>query len=363
MMSIQAFIEFLKQQYHKYTNSRATKHLISRANSNSDKDALTVQEKSEAKEYWKKYTDISLAFHNYYKNKTGVFYRDYIPEDIYYTKIDPHFNNIAEANYLDNKCYYGWIFHGIPMPMTICKRMNGIWLLGEDEVVSIERLDAIVSKEKSLFVKAATNSYGGAGVYYVSGEQGNIFEALLKVIDDMHGDIIVQKPLSQHADLARVNESSVNTIRVLSLLNRDGTVDVFSVVLRMGISGAKVDNASKGGITCGVSEDGRCKEHGYYSYVNSGKCLTEHPTSKVKFSDIAIPSFEELIATVKKAHAKIPHFRLVSWDMAVDSDGVPNLIEANLFNGEVDFHQLNNGPLFKDKTEAILDEVYGISSQ
>ena len=35
----------------------------------------------------------------------------------------------------------------------------------------------------------------------------------------------------------------------------------------------------------------------------------------------------------------------------------PTLIEANLCNGELDFHQLNNGPLFGEDTERILKEV------
>jgi hypothetical protein len=48
----------------------------------------------------------------------------------------------------------------------------------------------------------------------------------------------------------------------------------------------------------------------------------------------------------------------VSWDIAFDEQENPVLIEANLKDGELDFHQLNNGPLFGDDTEKILDEVF-----
>lgn len=37
----------------------------------------------------------------------------------------------------------------------------------------------------------------------------------------------------------------------------------------------------------------------------------------------------------------------------------PVLIEANLRYGELDFHQLNNGPVFGKDTKKILDEVFG----
>lgn len=36
----------------------------------------------------------------------------------------------------------------------------------------------------------------------------------------------------------------------------------------------------------------------------------------------------------------------------------PVLIEANLCSGELDFHQLNNGPIFGDETKEILMEVF-----
>ena len=57
-------------------------------------------------------------------------------------------------------------------------------------------------------------------------------------------------------------------------------------------------------------------------------------------------------------HAQMPRFRLVSWDFAIDPDGEPVLIEANLHYGELDFHQINNGPIFGEDTEKILKEVF-----
>lgn len=37
----------------------------------------------------------------------------------------------------------------------------------------------------------------------------------------------------------------------------------------------------------------------------------------------------------------------------------PVLIEANLHYGELDFHRLNNGPIFGNDTNKILEEVFG----
>lgn len=336
------------------------KRLAERARKNASGNVLTEDEKKEAVLFYRNTTGktINTVYHNYLKDKSGVFRREYIPEDLYYIYIDPYFNNTKEARFLDNKCYYDYLFAGIAMPKTYLKRLNGIWFDAEGLPIGREAMDDLIRSRSSMFIKAATNSYGGKGVYYVSGESGDAVSLFWEAVGRIKVDIVVQEALKQHPALARVNESSVNTIRALSLLRPDGSVKIYSIILRMGIAGAKVDNASSGGITCGVGFDGHCTEAGYYSYVNAGKRLLDHPTSGLPFKDIVIPGMDKIIAFVEKAALRIPHFRLVSWDIALREDGEPVLIEANFYDGEIDFHQLNNGPLFGEDTEAILREVF-----
>ena len=350
-------IRKLRSNHHKADLAR---RLQKRAKSHSDAEVLTKEEKEEAILFYRNAAGkkLNTVFHNYLKEKTGVFYKEYIPEDLFCNYIDCYFNNVREARFLDNKCYYEYLFTGLAMPKTYLKRLNGIWFSGEGLPVDREAADAILESCPAAFVKAATNSYGGKGVYYISGESGDIVSLFWEAAAKIKVDIVVQEPVRQHPALAKVNESSVNTIRVLSLLRKDGSVKIYSIILRMGMAGKKVDNASSGGITCGVNFDGHCTEAGYYSYVNSGKRLLTHPTSGLPFKDIFIPELDKVTAFVEKAALRIPHFRLVSWDIALREDGEPVLIEANFYDGEIDFHQLNNGPLFKEDTEAILREVF-----
>ena len=49
--------------------------------------------------------------------------------------------------------------------------------------------------------------------------------------------------------------------------------------------------------------------------------------------------------------------KMISWDFAVDESGEPVLIEMNINYGELDFHQLCNGPIFGDQTKEIVKEV------
>ncbi|MCH5278289.1 MAG: hypothetical protein J1E60_00690 [Christensenellaceae bacterium] len=174
------------------------------------------------------------------------------------------------------------------------------------------------------------------------------------MISDIKGDIIIQKPLKQHSELNKLNSTSVNTIRILSLLSRSG-VKIYYSIIRMGINGAKVDNASSGGITCGIQEDGRLKEVGYSS---NGRKYEKHPSLGIKFDSIVIPNYKCAVELVKKLHPRLPHFKLISWDIAIREDAVPVLIETNIHYGELDFHQLNKGPLFGEDTQKILEMVF-----
>lgn len=77
------------------------------------------------------------------------------------------------------------------------------------------------------------------------------------------------------------------------------------------------------------------------------------------FDGYTIPGIHEVWDLVQVAHPMVPHFRLVSWDFAINEEGHPVMIEANLNLGELDFHQLNNGPVFGEDIKKILDEVFG----
>lgn len=49
--------------------------------------------------------------------------------------------------------------------------------------------------------------------------------------------------------------------------------------------------------------------------------------------------------------------RLTSWDLTVDKNEEPVLIEVNLAYGGLFFHQIANEPVFGDLTKKVLSEV------
>lgn len=223
------------------------------------------------------------------------------------------------------------------------------------QIINVDEAAELIMKEDAVFIKESIDSCGGKGVKFLKTKNLDK-DKILSALRSMGDDVIVQAPIRQHPLLSRLNSSSVNTIRMVSLLRKDGSIKIYSTVLRMGIGGAIVDNASSGGITCGITENGILKE---VAYRIDGKKYMEHPDTHVKFNTIQLPDFDKLKDDIKLLHPYFAHYRLISWDIAYDEDGKYILVEANLKHGELDFHQLNNGPLFGEDTEEILKEVYG----
>lgn len=115
------------------------------------------------------------------------------------------------------------------------------------------------------------------------------------------------------------------------------------------------DNASSGGIVVGVDNDMLRK----YAYRTTGEKFSVHPSSGVSFEGITIPGIRNAEELVKQLAPTFPHHRLISWDICIDEEERPVLIELNMHHGQLDFHQMANGPLFGDRTREMLDEVFG----
>ena len=322
-----------------------------------DNIALSSNQKHSVKEFYRNYEKVGLVNFRYYLEKTGHFDVRFIADSIWHTTISSYFNDMRLANYLDNKCLYHLLFPKVRQPELLAWRLNRIWYCREHDgsVVSSDKAIGLM-KGNDCFVKLATNSCGGRGVFFFSNamDVDGIKNTLNKNVG--HNDIVVQKRICQSSTMARLNESSVNTLRVQTLLDRDGTVKILSTIVRMGIGGATVDNASIGGITCGVTETGRLKS---VAYNIEGRKYDSHPDTGLHFEDITIPNYDSVLSMVKEVHPKVPWFRLVAWDIALDEEDQPILLEFNT-NGELGFLQLNNGPVFGDDTKAILDEVYKV---
>ena len=277
----------------------------------------------------------------------------YIPDDLYFMFFCRHFSNIEACAAFDDKNLYDLYFPGIKMPQTLFRRMNGCLLNKYYSPIKEDEALEIIRAEETVIMKASVDSSGGKGVRFMNKKDGDsvISEALCG-----SENYIVQKVIRQHNLLSDIHSSSINTIRIVTLYYQ-GEVCVLSGIVRMGIGESRVDNSSSGGIFCGITDDGHMKKYAYNKWLN---CYSTHPTSGFVFAGTTVPGYDEAKRLCKDLHLRfIQLSRLISWDLAVDIDGTPILIEPNFACGDIDFHQIANGPLFGDFTEIVIRDVFG----
>ncbi len=323
-------------------------------NKNIDKSfKLTKEQKKQIKDFWKPYCRVSPKWAQYYAAKNGQFDPRYIPNDLYFTIIDQHFNSRKLGYGFNDKNYYSLIFPNILQPKVLVRKI-GCFLYSEDYIlIDADSAMNIISSEKEVIIKPTQETGSGRDIsFFKTNESENEIRALL--LDDIEKDYIIQTIVCQHDSLASIYPKALNTIRITTLMMEDG-VHILSAVLRMGSGNSRVDNASNGGISVGINSDGYLNDHGHVLY--SGHQMERHPDGFV-FEGFKVPEFYKVKECAQRLAQYTGNFRLVSWDMTVDKNGNVVLIEANMRKGGIAIHQFNNGPLFGDLTQRVLNEVF-----
>ena len=137
---------------------------------------------------------------------------------------------------------------------------------------------------------------------------------------------IAQSVIEQHDAVDNINDSSVNTLRILTLYSGDEVLP-FRAVWRIGVSGSIIDNWSSGGLLIGVDiETGATKGKAWQKKPR--KSFTHHPDSGERISGFEIPFFDDAFDIVKRAHRRLPFVRTLGWDVAITPDG-PMIVEVN----------------------------------
>ena len=204
-------------------------------------------------------------------------------------------------------------------------------------------------KSKVEFIcKVAMGTGGGRGVQKIRMDEQTdphlTLDQLLKP-----EDLIFQEVLSQSDFMASFNPDSVNTFRLLTL-NINEHCTVLSSFVRMGAKGSYVDNlCSGGGALVGISQDGKLSDFGIRK--NYSKCY-ETPTG-LPFKGMQVPDWDYITKAVIGFHKHIPYANLIGWDITINKNGVPIVIEINLDSAEIEAHQIFNGQIFGERLEEV----------
>jgi len=275
----------------------------------------------------------------YIKGKSNI--EDYVPNKILYS-LWPRFNATEMLPILDNKLLFEYYFGDSHLTtiQILLYNINHFFFVGtETHIITDEQqfehfLEQIINKlkNKSIFIKKTTNSFGGKNIFKInSGDlpmEGNKRHAIFSEI--VSSSYIFQETIVQHSKLDQINPSCINSIRIDTFLRKEGKAEVISAFLRFGVLNTLVDNTSSGGSQISIDlESGRLDKYGYATITDGkGRIYEAHPDTEFVFEGFTVPFFAESIDLVRKAAECIPGIRLIGWDVGITENG-PVLIEGN----------------------------------
>lgn len=270
--------------------------------------------------------------YQYFANYTDKL-EDIVPESIGRTCIEFVLNPIPYRAYYSDKNMFAKICGKNNVPETILCRINGGGILNGDlRPVTGSILDCLIDYDKVL-LKPTVESKGGHGImlFTRSGTKLKCGDTVLTedFLMKYGSNFAIQKLVQQHDELAVFNPTSVNTLRVATYRSPiDEKIYVIACIIRIGGSGAFVDNACSGGKfarvdlqTGKVANELRDSNGGMYSVHNG-----------IDFSnlDFTVPGWDIIKSKCVEIAENVAHHRLIAFDMTITNDMQPKVIEFNV---------------------------------
>lgn len=214
---------------------------------------------------------------------------------------------------------------------TFDKYLKRDWAGIDDMPASLE----LIEKHDILFAKPALG-IGGGGVERIKTGEFKSAKDVYHHILSLGYDYIIEEPIVQNEAVSSIYPVSINTVRLVTILDSRGVGHVVNACFRIGNNGDHVDNFSHGGMVCPVDVatgivTGPAEDKNQEVYET-------HPYTGTPITGFAFPNWNEAIKMTEEAAILIPQVAFVGWDIAFSVKG-PVFVEGNHYPGHV-LHQL-----------------------
>ena len=205
-----------------------------------------------------------------------------------------------------------------------------------DKNTELSLINAFIEKHGVVIAKPVKGDMG-KGVLKIKNTSSEDYHTLIR--EKEKKTYVVEQLIKNCNELAIINPSSLNTVRATTLIEKDGTPRILSMILRVGTPGCHVDNWGAGGIAYNFDiESGVCN---MYGKDKKNHLYVFHPGSNVQMLGFKLPRYEELKKYVIELTKVYPKVRYVGWDVAITPDGF-DLVEVNCPAGHDMFQSFNN---------------------
>lgn len=272
-----------------------------------------------AKKYGAGYYDYQIfAFYNLNKEQRKTYVTRLISK-----KFNTFMNDCEYAHFLENKDEFNKLY----------KDYIGREFIQLQEA-SREEVEKFVSEREYIFCKMQDLECGH-GCERIKVSDYESFDELYKYLTDK-GFCTIEDNIQQHPALSKLYPNAVNSMRIITVLDKDGVPHVLYIVQKMGLGGSIIDNNCL--FTPVNPETGEIMYPAHSGDTLKGIIYTEHPDTHVKLQGYVIPFVKDAVQMCLKAATVVPQIRYVGWDVATTPNG-PAIIEGNTYCAH-DFWQL-----------------------
>lgn len=275
-----------------------------------------------------------------YTEMKGKYLKGWIPYDLYKYKIirrvNPcHLSDISTIKSFDHRIFKNFSLR--PLALYISGRFYDSKQVLMSNVDFIKRMEDF---NQEVIIKPDSGPSGSGHRFIWSNEIS---------LKDFKGstNYVIQPVIQQHDVLSRLSLKSVNTLRITTFLTNSGDVQFKYVILRFGVGKSRVDNMVAGGWMIFIDQEGNVRSP---AYNHLGVEVSDiHPDTGLVFSDIKIPGVRRAVQKCIEAHQLFPYLRFIAWDVCIDLNANPVLLEWNARCPDILPEEALLGPIWSDE--------------
>lgn len=181
---------------------------------------------------------------------------------------------------------------------------------------------AFVKKHGKIITKPDTGSLG----WHIQLFEYTDDEQALAFYHSLQEPTICEEYIHQHEDMSRLNPSSVNSIRVVSLRDGEEVTFIAASLKSGGKANTILDNLHNHGVGASVDIESGVVLGKAYDYHNN--TYIHHPVTGTQIVGFAVPYWKETLELIRQTHQDVAQCPYLGWDVAITPTG-PEIIEIN----------------------------------
>jgi len=273
-----------------------------------------------------------------YTEIRGEFIHGWLPNDYFQITLLDEWNPRKFSEISDMKTFYHSYYEDFAVK-PVAVKVSGVYYDQHWNVITRDILiDTIRATVEEIVVKK-DGGFAGNDIQFLKTEELHIRD-----MEKDNENLVIQPVIQQHSVLSKLHSDSLNTLRIATFLETDGSVAFKFMFLRFGKDGNRVDNAYSGGRLCFLNLEGEP-----LTGVMNSIGLTvdqEEPKLAKLIESLKIPSAEDAVNECIRHHSLFPYVRYIAWDVCIDSNSKPKMIEWNAIRPGMWFAEPHIGPIW-----------------